>query len=282
MNDLRAFLDNTDEPEPEEPADLPVSGSLSIEFRDVSFSYSEEAPPVLNHFSLTIAPGEKAALVGVNGAGKTTLVKLLCGFYKPDAGAILIGGIEISRFRKQDLQSLFSAVFQDIFLPPFTVAESVAMKPEREADLGLVDQCLQKVGLSQEIAKYPDGIHMTKSVEDGIVLSGGQQQKLLMARALYKNAPVLILDEPTAALDPIAESETYESFHALAGNRTSLYISHRLASTRFCDRVIFLQNGAVLEMGTHDELLQKGGEYAKMYEVQSHYYRTGGEQDEIA
>lgn len=279
MNDLRAFLDNTDAPEPEHPASLPTDETFSIEFRHVTFSYDKNSAPVLKDFCMTVGAGEKIALVGVNGAGKTTLVKLLCGLYQPDSGEILINGMNVNQFRKKDLYKLFSAVFQDILILPFTVAENVSMKLLAETDMKRVETCLKQAGLYDVIATYPDKTksYMLKAVrEDGIVLSGGQNQKLLMARALYKDAPILILDEPTAALDPIAESETYEQFHALSGRKTSIYISHRLASTRFCDRIIFLNDGIAAEVGTHDELLAKGGAYAEMFALQSHYYKQEG------
>lgn len=284
MNDMRAFLDTTDEAEPENPASLPEEKNLTIDFNHVWFSYSKDTEPVLKDFNLHIAPGEKIALVGVNGAGKTTLVKLLCGLYHPDRGEILINGINTRNFRKEDLFELFSAVFQDIYISPHTVAENISMVPEDETDMERVQACLKEAGIWDVIDSYPDSIHsfMNKAVHDGILLSGGQQQKLLMARALYKDAPVMILDEPTAALDPIAESETYESFHSISGDRTVLYISHRLASTRFCDRIVFLKNGQVSETGTHEDLMQQGGDYAEMFEVQSHYYQKGGMDHEKA
>ena len=284
MNDLRSFLEITDETETENPAELPDSDRISIEFDHVWFSYDREAEPVLKDFSLRINAGEKLALVGVNGAGKTTIIKLLCGMYRPDQGTIRINGTDIRNFRKKDLYTLFSAVFQDIYIAPHTVAENVSMNMEAETDMQRVEACLEQTGLLKTIQSYPDSIHsqMTKLVHDGIMLSGGQQQKLLMARAVYKNAPVMILDEPTAALDPIAESETYENFHRLTTKKTVIYISHRLASTRFCDRILFLKDGAAVESGTHDELMRQGGEYAKMFEVQSHYYQKGGESNESA
>lgn len=279
MNDLRVFLDTTDSPEPVRPMDLPKEKKLSIEFRNVCFSYGEKQ--ILKDFSLEIDAGEKIALVGINGAGKTTIVKLLCGFYRPDSGEILINGVNIQRYQKKDRFRLFSAVFQDILILPFTVAENVSMCLEEETDVERVEHCLRKVGLWEIINSYPKGIHsyMLKDVNEGIILSGGQNQKLLMARALYKNAPILILDEPTAALDPIAESETYEQFHSISREKTALYISHRLASTRFCDRIIFLKDGVISETGTHDELIKLGGDYAYMFDVQSQYYKEkGGEQ----
>ena len=276
MNDARAFLECSDTPEPENPSELPpLDSAIAISFRNVDFSYGEESGKLLDNFNLEIKAGEKIALVGVNGAGKTTIVKLLCGFYTPDSGEVLINGVNIKNFRKKDLYKLFSAVFQDIVIMPFTVAENVSMSITEESDTGRIWDCLETAGLRDDIEKHPDGIEtvMTRELEEnGVVLSGGQQQKLLMARALYKDAPLLILDEPTAALDPIAESETYEMFHGISKSKTALYISHRLASTRFCDRIIFLKDGRAAETGSHSELMQKGGEYANMFEIQSHYY----------
>ena len=305
MNDMRAFLDAAEETEEGENAESSygshVAGEkkgmesvgLSIDFENVTFSYGktshektslqEEIKPVLKNFNLHIKSGEKIALVGVNGVGKTTVVKLLCGFCQPDEGRILIGGRDVREFHREELFELFSTVFQDIYISPFTVAENVSMKAEEDTDMERVAECLEKAGLYEKICEYPEGIHsyMLKAVHDGIVLSGGQQQKLLMARALYKDAPILILDEPTAALDPVAESETYENFQHFSGGefpfgKTAIYISHRLASTRFCDRIVLLENGGVSEEGTHEELMKKGGVYAKMYEIQSQYYKNDG------
>ncbi len=284
MNDVRAFLDTTKEPDPENPVDSPVLDNLSIDFDHVWFYYDREGEPVLKDFCLHVNAGEKIALVGINGAGKTTLIKLLCGLYQPDKGEIRIGGVDIRKYRKDDLFRLIAAVFQDIYIAPHTVAENISMTPEENTDMERVKECLEKVGLWDIFQTYPEGIHsyMTKAVHDGILLSGGQQQKLLMARALYKGASLMILDEPTAALDPIAESETYESFHRLTAQQTVIYISHRLASTRFCDRIVFLKNGKVTETGSHNELMKQSGDYAEMFEVQSHYYQKGGESNESA
>lgn len=284
MNDMRKYLDLTDggEEKPEHPASFPEVENLSIEFDHVWFSYEKDEKYVLQDFCLHIKAGEKVALVGVNGAGKTTLVKLLCGFYNPDRGEIRIGGVDSRQYRKEDLYKLFSAVFQDLYIDPFTVAENVSMSTEAETDMERVEACLERTGLFETIRSYPDHIHsyMSRRVCEGIGLSGGQQQKLLMARALYKEAPIMILDEPTAALDPIAESETYENFHALTGENTVIYISHRLASTRFCDRIVFLKDGRNAECGSHEELMKLDGEYAEMFEVQSHYYQKGENVDE--
>ncbi len=276
MNDVREFLENTDAPESDNPQELPKAGSgVSIEFRDVCYSYYQGSKDILNHFDLKIEHGETLALVGVNGAGKTTIVKLLCGFYRPDSGEILINKIDIKMFRKKDLFKMFSVIFQDIMLLPFTVAENISMKAESEIDMERVAECLNKVGLTDEINKYEKGIDsmMTKYLDtNGIMLSGGQQQKLLMARALYKDAPILVLDEPTAALDPIAENEVYESFNSSAKGKTVVFISHRLASTRFCDKIIMLSEGKIIESGTHEELINKQGSYADMFNIQSQYY----------
>lgn len=289
MNSMRAFLDTTDEPQPEHPVPLSAIKDNTIEFRDVCFQYPKDERPILDHFNLTIHAGEKVALVGTNGAGKTTTVKLLCGFYRPDSGQILVGGQDITNLRKEDRLKLIAAVFQDIYIPPFTVAENVALheNPDRKR----VQDCLTKVGLWEKISSYEKGMdtEMTHEVfEDGITLSGGQQQKLLMARALYKNAPILILDEPTAALDPIAESETYEQFCVVTKGdngreKTALYISHRLASTRFCDKIALIDGGRVIEEGTHEQLLALGGKYNEMFMVQSQYYQSkeDGSDDEI-
>ena len=277
MNDMRDFLENSNLSEPVNPVEIPARNSaMSVSFRNVCFSYNQESVKVLDNFNLEINAGEKIALVGVNGAGKTTIVKLLCGFYTPDSGEILINGIDIRNFRKADLYKLFSAVFQDIVILPFTVAENISMRLGSKTDKNLAWACIEKAGLEEFMQTQEKGIDskMLKNIDpDGLILSGGQQQKLLLARALYKNAPVLILDEPTAALDPIAESEVYEKFHEMSQNKTALYISHRLASTRFCDRIVFLKDGVAAEIGSHWELMQNGGEYANMFEIQSHYYQ---------
>lgn len=275
MNTMREFLDQTDEPEPEEPKELSELRDYSVEFRDVCFSYQADAGKVLDHFCLKIHPGEKVALVGVNGAGKTTMIKLLCGFYQPDSGQILIGGEDIRHFRKRDLLKLFSAVFQDIYIPPFSVLENVSMREKERTDQSKAEKCLVQAGLWEKIASCEAGMDtaMTREITEGIVLSGGEQQKLLMARALYKDAPILILDEPTAALDPIAESETYEQFQEIASGKTAIYISHRLASTRFCDKISFLSGGRITEEGTHEELMERDGAYREMFLLQSKYYQ---------
>ena len=278
MNDVRGFLETTNETEPDAPLDINLlqNGALTVVFDNVTFRYTADTPAVLDGVSFTIHAGEKAALVGINGAGKTTIVKLLCGLYKAEAGEILLNGFNINGFRRQDLFTLFSAVFQDTCILPMTVAENIAFSLPGEWDEERVVASLKTAGLYEDIKAHPKGInaHMSKTFyEDGLELSGGQQQKLVLARALYKDAPILILDEPTAALDPIAESAVYEGFHGVTQGKTALFISHRLASTRFCDRILLLDSGKIAENDSHEALMAAGGEYARMFDIQSHYYK---------
>ena len=274
--DLRAYLEMPDTPPPTEPLPPPpLDVPPSIAFEEVSFGY-ELGKPVLDHVSFRIEAGQRLALVGVNGSGKTTLVKLLCGFCRPWSGRILLGGVDIARIPREQLYRAYSAVFQEFPTFPFTLAENVGMTTGEALDKNRVWDCLDAAGLGDFVRDLPRGIDapMSKvSQDDGVVLSGGQQQRLILARALYKAAPVLLLDEPTAALDPIAESALYEAYATFTRDRTALYISHRLASTRFCDRVILLESGHVLEEGTHEALLKRGGAYARMFETQSRYYK---------
>jgi ABC-type multidrug transport system fused ATPase/permease subunit len=281
LNDLRAFFEYTNKLDPDNP--LPVSAvtaPVEIEFKNVGFRYTEDTPKILGGLSFQIRPGEKAALVGVNGAGKTTIVKLLCGFYKVSEGEILLNGHNIDKFRRADLYTLFSAVFQDVCILPVTAGENVSFAKNTESDSEKLLYCLEIAGIKDEIMKHDkkaDTLMLKAIDENGIMLSGGETQKLLLARAIYKDAPILILDEPTAALDPIAESEVYEKFHDVTANKTALYISHRLASTRFCDKILLLKDGRIIESGSHDELIAKNGEYAYIFEIQSHYYKKEGE-----
>lgn len=276
LNRMRDYLAAQDEEEVSRPAQAPSGKEpVSVVFEDVSFAY-EGKYQVLEHFNLQIRAGEKIALVGVNGAGKTTIIKLLCGFYQPDQGRILLNGVDIRELCKEDLYRLIAPVFQEAVILPFSVAQNISLR-ESGTDRERVKECLIRTGLWDKISALDQGMDsmMMNLEEGGSAFSGGQQQKLLMARALYKDAPLLLFDEPTAALDPIAESETYEMFHSMTGEKTAVFISHRLASTRFCDRVIFLENGGVKAQGSHEELLEKCPEYEKMYRVQSHYYREG-------
>ena len=278
ISTIREFLDW------DEPFDLNGGERIAFEpnkqyeirLDDVSFRYPKADKDTLSHINLTVHPGEKLAIVGLNGAGKTTLVKLVCGFLDPTEGRILLNGEDIRKFSRNDYYALFSAVFQEFSVLDVTVKENVAQCVDG-IDETRVWQCIDKAGLTEKIKSLPKGIetHLGRRVfKDGVEFSGGQTQRLMLARALYKNAPILVLDEPTAALDPIAENDIYQKYNEMTHGRTSFFISHRLASTRFCDRIIFVDGGKIAEEGTHDELLKNGGGYAYMFEVQSKYYRS--------
>ncbi len=249
-----------------------------ITFQNVSFRYEEDGEEILKDVSFTIKPGERIALVGNNGAGKTTLVKLLCGFYHPTDGKILIGGHSIEELNLNGYHDLLGVIFQDINSVPISIASNVSGCLEEETDMEKVRVCLRRAGLWKDVEalKKKELTNLTQTFDpDGIQLSGGMMQKLMLARCLYKDAPMLVLDEPTAALDPIAESSMYEEYKTATQGKSALFISHRLASTKFCDRIIFLEDGRIAETGTHDELLKKNGRYAEIFAVQSQYYKEG-------
>lgn len=248
-----------------------------IRLEHVSFRYPGAEQDTLTDIDLTLHPGEKLAVVGLNGAGKTTLVKLICGFLDPMKGRVLLDGRDIKDYNRADYYTMFSAVFQSFSLLAGTIATNVAQE-EKDIDMGRVKDCVEKAGLRAKVESLPDGYEtlLCREIYEGaVMLSGGETQRLMLARALYKNAPILLLDEPTAALDPIAESEMYQKYNEMTDGRSAVYISHRLASTRFCDRIIMIENGRIHEEGTHEELLKAGGSYAKLYETQSKYYREG-------
>ncbi len=263
-----------------EGCELPASPVL-VEFKDVWFRYDGAKEYTLKGISLTIREGEKLALVGVNGAGKTTIVKLLCGFYQPEKGEILVGGKNILEYNIMDYYSMISAVFQEIKAVAFTVFEFVASADLfREHAREDAVFAMERAGIYEKVKSLPNGMdtHLMKGVyDDGVDFSGGEMQKLVLARAIYKDGRILVLDEPTAALDPIAENNLYLKYQELTRGKTSVYISHRFASTRFCDRIVLLEDGVVKESGSHGELMEAGGKYAYMFGVQSQYYREAEE-----
>ena len=281
--DIAALREFMEEPElfrfgDGKPLAVKKNHLYTLELRDVSFRYPGADHDTLSHVNLTLHPGEKLAVVGRNGAGKTTLIKLLCGFYDPTEGQVLLDGEDIRQYDRRDYYRHFAAVFQQFSILAGTMAENVAQTTGENVDRPKMWDCLERAGIADKVRELPQGedTHLGREVYlDGVDLSGGQLQRLMLARALYKDAPVVVLDEPTAALDPIAESDLYQKYSDLTGDRTSVYISHRLASTRFCDRILLIENGGIAEEGTHEELLSRGGRYAYLFDIQSKYYKEG-------
>lgn len=292
--DLRAYLDLPDRYSASqntgETAEVLPAESWSVEFKHVSFSYptseesSEPAPLIINDVSFRIEKGEKLALVGLNGAGKSTLVKLLCGLLTPTEGEILINGKNLQRYNLDEYFKSLSVVFQDIFILPLSVRQNITLCKADETDENRLSWCMHEADIDTWISELPHGLDtcLVKSIRDGAVdMSGGQKQKLALARALYKGGRMMILDEPTAALDPISENRMYLEYNRFVGENTALFISHRLSSTRFCDRVILLDNGKLIESGTHAELMQTNGKYAELFRTQAKYYQKELNIDEI-
>ena len=277
ISQVREFLDY---PEPfrfEDGTVIPKADAYELKLEHVSFRYPGAEEDTIHDLDLTVRPGEKLAIVGLNGAGKTTLVKLLCGLFDPTDGRVLLNGVDVRDFNRREYYGLFSAVFQEFSILDVTVAENIAQTNENIDTQKLWD-CIEKAGLTQTIQKLPKGLdtHVGREVYlDGVLFSGGQTQRLMLARALYKDGAILLLDEPTAALDPLAENDIYQKYKDMTAGKTSLFISHRLASTRFCDRIIFIADGHITEEGTHDQLLARGGAYARLFEIQSRYYQEG-------
>ena len=254
------------------PIEKRDDGQYEFAFHDVSFSYPGTNIPVLEHVTLSFAVGEKTALVGRNGAGKTTLIKLLCRLYEPTSGYITLNGIDIRKYSYKEYTQAFSVVFQDFHLFSLPLDENIAAGTE--IDEAALQSSLAKVGLTECVQRLPQGTHtrLYNNNGTGVDLSGGEAQRTAIARALYKDAPFVILAAPTAALDPIAEAEIYEQFSQMISGKTAVYISHRMSSCKFCDRIVVLDHGRIAEDGTHDTLLANHGIYANLYETQAQYY----------
>ncbi len=262
------------------PVEKRNDNDYELEFRDVCFSYPGSDRLILDHLSFKLKVGDKLALVGLNGAGKTTFVKLLCRLYDPTAGEILLNGIDIKKYDYQEYQSLFSVVFQDFHLFSFELGQNVAASTRYENEK--VWDCLEKAGVEQRVQAMPKGLRtvLYQSGESGVEISGGEAQKIAIARALYKDAPFVILDEPTSALDPISEYEIYSRFDSLVSDKTSVYISHRMSSCRFCNTIAVFEKGGICEIGSHEQLMAKQGRYYQMWQAQAKYYQEEQEMQE--
>ena len=275
MDDYRDFMDFGVVEEGRQAPGRP-GRTHEIRFEHVCFRYEGSGEDTIQDLNLTIRPGERLALVGPNGAGKTTLIKLLCGLYRPTSGTVYLDGRDIQSLDQRAVFREFAVVFQDVFAFSFPLSDNVSCVDCGREDSERLRGSLEKAGLWERVQALPKGARtfMNKDLDEaGVTLSGGEVQKLMLARALYKDAPMVILDEPTAALDPIAESEMYERYDELVHGRTAVFISHRLSSTRFCDRILFLENGRITEEGTHGELMQRGGAYAELFSIQARYYK---------
>ncbi len=246
-----------------------------IEFRNVSFKYPKANEYALNNVNMKLHIGQKVAIVGMNGSGKSTMIKLLCRLYDVDEGVITLNGIDIKKYNYDEYMNIFSMVFQDFSLLPFTLGQNVASSVDY--DEVLVSNVLKKAGFEDKFVKLQKGLDtfIGKDFDDeGVELSGGEAQKVALARALYKNAPFIVLDEPTAALDPIAEYEMYARFNEVVEDKTTIYISHRLSSCRFCDEIIVFDKGQLIQRGRHEELIEnESGKYFELWNAQAKYYQ---------
>ena len=276
-DDFRTFMDYP----AEETGDFlelskVLEGKLpSFEFKNVSFRYEGAEQYALKNLNLSFPAGQRLAVVGLNGAGKTTFIKLLLRLYDVTEGEILLNGVNIKRFRRSEYYKVFAPVFQNVELFAFPMAENVSMQSPEKTDRKMAEECVAMAGLKQKVDSLEKGVdtELLKIVhEDGVDLSGGEKQKLALARALYKDAPVIVLDEPTAALDALAEYELYQNFDKMIQEKSAVYISHRLSSTRFCVVIAMFVAGEMVEYGTHEELLAKKGSYAEIFRVQAQYY----------
>lgn len=275
MEEYLAYLDLKDV---KKKGTIPVEkrrdGKFLIEFRNVSFRYPGTEKYVLKEMNVTLEIGERMALVGPNGSGKTTFIKLLCRLYDPTEGSILLNGVDIRKYDYLEYMRLFSVVFQDFQIFPFALGEYVAGSGQVERERAM--DAIRRAGLEELLGKMPEGLNtmLNRDFSDqGVEISGGEAQKLAMARAIYKNAPFVILDEPTAALDPVAENEIYTRFHEIIGSKTALFISHRLSACRFSKEILVFEKGNIIERGSHEDLSEKPGLYQQMWQAQARYYR---------
>lgn len=284
VDDFRSFFDFGNDAS---AAGIPVPPFTQYEFtfKNVSFKYPNAEKYALKNLNLTLKAGERLAVVGLNGAGKSTFIKLLLRLYEPTEGEILLNGIPVSNFDRNSYYRIFAPVFQEINLFAFPLAENVSLKAPSQTDREKAAECLIRAGFDNKLKELKDGVdtEVLKIIyDDGIDLSGGEKQKLALARALYKDAPVVVLDEPTAALDALAESRLYQDFDKLIGAKTAVYISHRLSSTQFCQNTAMFKDGELIEYGTHKTLLEAGGSYAEMFHIQAQYYMENGKNEEVS
>lgn len=274
-DDYRSFMDIPSADDKAKTIPIPPADKYTFEFKNVSFKYRGQEKYALKNVNLTLHAGEKLAVVGLNGAGKSTFIKLLLRLYDVTEGCILMNGTDIRKFDRKEYYELFAPAFQDVMVFAFPVAENVSMKEPFNTDKAEAEKMLRLAGLGDKLDKLEKGVDtelLKVLYDDGVDLSGGEKQKLALARALYKKSKIIVLDEPTAALDALAEFRLYQSFNELVGDRTAVYISHRLSSTRFCDRVAMFKDGEMVEIGTHDSLMEADGAYADMFRVQAQYY----------
>ena len=282
INDYRNFVDWKEDRETADEKDGHITeinlDKFEFRFENVSFKYPGHDNYVLKNVNLTIKDGEKLAVVGVNGAGKTTFIKLMMKLYEPSEGRILLNGVDIKEYNREEYFKLFSPVFQNVECFAMPIYQNISFAEEDKTDMNKINKInkvLEQSGLSEKINSYEKGIHtnLLKIFDkEGIDLSGGEKQRLAMARALYKGGKVVILDEPTAALDALAEDRMYREFENMIQGKTAVFISHRLGSTRFCDKIAMFEDGTIVEEGTHEELMAKNGKYAYMFGIQSQYY----------
>lgn len=279
INDYRNFVDWKEDRETADEKDGHITeinlDKFEFRFENVSFKYPGHDNYVLKNVNLTIKNGAKLAVVGVNGAGKTTFIKLMMKLYEPSEGRILLNDVDIKEYNREEYFKLFSPVFQNVECFAMPIYQNISFAEEDKTDMNKINEVLEQSGLSEKINSYEKGIHtnLLKIFDkEGIDLSGGEKQRLAMERALYKDGKVVILDEPTAALDALAEDRMYREFENMIHGKTAVFISHRLGSTRFCDKIAMFEDGTIVEEGTHEELMAKNGKYAYMFGIQSQYY----------